>query len=451
MRAGSIRRRLLVWLVAVAAGIGALALADTRAEAIRTAQGVSDRILAGSALAIAERVTVDADDGGLDVDIPFSALEMLASPAQDQVFYRVDGPLGMITGYADLSPVAVAEGSGFADSRMRGVTLRVATLVRVLSTGEGPVRYSVTVAESTRAREALARSILARSAARIAALIAAAAAAAWIAATVALRPLDRLGQAIAARAPGDLSPVTTDVPAEVEGLVTSFNGFMARLEKAILALRTFSGNANHQIRTPLTVARTQIALAARGAGAAGALDKADAALVRAERVLAQLLLLARVEASGTRPDLVTVDLAAVAREVTREMIPEAVAAGCDLGFDGSETLSGLAEPVLLGEMLRNLIGNALTHTGPGTEVTVHAGPGPELRVVDDGPPLRPAQRAAVERALGGQSAPDPGRGALHGLGLHIVHDIAAVFGAGLQVTEGPAGRGLAVAIRFRPA
>ena len=70
-----------------------LALLDTWREAVKTANAVSDRVLAGSALAIAERVVV-AEDGTLEVDIPYVALEMLTSAAQDRVFYRVDGPPG---------------------------------------------------------------------------------------------------------------------------------------------------------------------------------------------------------------------------------------------------------------------------------------------------------------------------------------------------------------------
>lgn len=117
----SIRGRLLAWLFLSSAVIGGLALLDTRAEALRTSQAISDRILAGSALAIAERVTVSTD-GGLDVDIPYAALEMLASTAQDQVFYRVDSPAGILTGYEDLPrvPGAAPGTTVFADSSRAG-------------------------------------------------------------------------------------------------------------------------------------------------------------------------------------------------------------------------------------------------------------------------------------------------------------------------------------------
>ena len=112
----SLRRRLLLWLLLATAVLGVMAMLDTWREALRTAQSVSDRVLVGSALAIAERVTVD-QSGGLEVDIPYSSLEMLTSTAQDQVFYRVDGPVGsFLTGYSDLAvSSAPAGGVAFAD------------------------------------------------------------------------------------------------------------------------------------------------------------------------------------------------------------------------------------------------------------------------------------------------------------------------------------------------
>lgn len=335
-RPASLRRSILVWLVLATAAIGLLALLDTRTEALRTARDVSDRVLLGSAMAIAEGVNVDAE-GGLAVALPFSALDMLSSAAQDQVFYRVDGPHGVLTGYQDLdvTPLAPGQETGLADGRYRTMPIRTATILRELTTGDGTLPFTVTVAETTRARDALARSILTRSALRIAGLIAGAALVAWAAATYALRPLDRLSRAIAARAPHDLTAIETDTPAELRPVVDALNGFLLRLSHAMAALQNFASNANHQIRTPLTVARTQIAVAARPE-ARPALDKADAALIRIERVLEQLLLLARVEATGLRPALGPVDVAALARGVTADLLPQAVRRGQDLGYDGPD-------------------------------------------------------------------------------------------------------------------
>ena len=445
----SLRRSILVWLVLATAAIGALALLDTKVEALRTAREVSDRVLVGSAMAIAEGVDGDAE-GGLSISIPFSALDMLSSTAQDQVFYRVDGPGGTLTGYGDLplAPVPTGQEIGLADSTYKGSTLRTATILRDLTSGQGTVRFSVTVAETTLARDALAQSILTRSALRIAVLILGAALVAWTAATYALRPLDRLSRAIAARAPHDLTPVSGDAPAELRPVLDALNAFLARLSRAMAALQNFAGNANHQIRTPLTVARTQIALSAKATGAPRreALDKADAALVRIERVVEQLLLLARIEATGARPTLVPVDVAALAREITADLLPQALRLGKDLGFDGPESLLATTEPVLLGELLRNLVDNALQHCPEGTMVTVHLQhrDGLRLGVIDTGPSPGAAQLAVLRARLSPSGATDVVRTGTRGLGLHIVAEIARALGAQMTLDPGPDGRGLAI-------
>jgi two-component system sensor histidine kinase TctE len=444
-----LRRTILAWLVLATAAIGGLALLDTRVEARRTARDVSDRVLVGSAMAIAEGVSVDAE-GGLAVSIPFSALDMLSSTAQDQVFYRVDGPQGFITGYQELAPVSSSDGqeAALADSRFGGVPIRTATLSRELTTGEGTLPFRVTVAETTRAREALAWSILARSALRIAGLIAGAALVAWTVATYALRPVDRLSRTIAARAPHDLTPIPTDAPAELRPVVDALNGFLNRLSRAMAALQNFASNANHQIRTPLTVARTQVAVSGK-ASADPALEKADVALIRIERVLEQLLLLARVEASGTRLALERIDVAALARAVTADMMPQALRQGQDLGYDGPDSAFALAEEVLLGELLRNLVGNALSHCPTETVVTLHltylGADGVELSVTDAGPPLKDGAFAdLVARLQPGQAM----RSGTRGLGLHIVAEIAQALGAALRLERGPGGRGLSVRVKL---
>lgn len=446
----SLRRRLILWLTLATAALGIVALADTWREAVATAQGLSDRVLEGSALAIAERVTVD-EGGGLEADIPFAALEMLASAAEDQVFYRVDAPLGtFLTGYEALKKVPVGEeGIGFADGRFGAVPIRSATLVRRVSTGETSIAFSVTVAESTLARTELARTILIRSAVRILSLMLCTIALVWVAVTLAFRPLDRLGAAIAERTPDDLRPIREVVPLEAAPLAVAVNSFMGRLEDAVAALRHFTGNASHQLRTPLATLRTQLALARRAGGSEGAgaaLDKADQALVRAERVLAQLLALARVDAAATGLVLVPVDLAALARDLAAEALPRADAGGIDLGYEGPDKAEALAEPVLAAELLRNLLDNAIAYAGRGAVVTVRVTAGPTLEVEDNGPGLPPDRLAALQAgALPQRMQPQAGGS---GLGLAIVAEIAALFGADCHFAAGAGGRGLRVSCRF---
>ncbi|HEV2896918.1 MAG TPA: sensor histidine kinase [Pseudaminobacter sp.] len=453
----SLRRRLLAWLLVPLVAIGLIALLDTYREAVRTADAVSDRVLAGSALAIAERVVV-AEDGSLEVDIPYVALEMLTSAAQDRVFYRVDGPPGtFITGYESLPTVAGKrqENTTFEDATFRGDPIRVAALARSASTGVNSIPFVVTVAETTIARSQLANTILFRSAVRLAILILGAAVIVWFAVTASLGPLYRLRDAIAERNPGDLHPIEQPAPNEVKGLVDSVNSFMGRLNAAIGALRHFTGNASHQLRTPLTIIRTQLALAAR----AGSLEEAraaaksgDEAVAHAERVLAQLLLLAKIDetASERLKHLVPVDLTQLAQGCTADRILAARDAGIDLGFEGAEPAMIRGEPLLLAELVGNLIENAIAYAGSGAEATVRVmmDGAVVLEVEDSGPGIQPGQVEAVrQRFARGNSGIKPGAG----LGLPIVEEIAALFGATLELLTSRSGRGLRARISFPPA
>ncbi|MGO7905805.1 sensor histidine kinase [Rhizobium leguminosarum] len=451
----SLRRRLLFWLLVSTAVIGTLALADTYREAVQTSNIVSDRVLAGSALAIAERVVV-AEDGTLQVDIPYVALEMLTSAAQDRVFYRVDGPPGQfITGYQSLPVLKKTPGdaAAFADDSFRGEPIRIATLERSASTGIRSVPFVVTVAETTIARRQLAQAILVRSALRLAFMIAGAAVIVWISVTVALRPLYKLGDAIGERSPDDLHPIKQTVPSEVEPLVDTVNSFMVRLQSALDALRHFTGNASHQLRTPLAIIRTQLALSAR----AGSLDEAQAAALKgdqavahAERILAQLLLMAKIDAKEALTAS-AIDLAAIAQEITGEQIPTAAVAGIDLGFEGESPAMVRAEPLLIGEMLRNLAGNAIAYAGKGAEVTVRIIAASEtirLEVEDNGPGIPPEKLEAVRRRFSrGNESGAPGAG----LGLPIVEEIANLFNADLTLEPGAYGKGLKAAVTFAKA
>ncbi|MEZ2128363.1 MULTISPECIES: sensor histidine kinase N-terminal domain-containing protein [unclassified Sinorhizobium] len=451
----SLRRRLLFWLLVSTAVIGTLALADTWREAVQTSNIVSDRVLAGSALAIAERVVV-AEDGSLEVDIPYVALEMLTSAAQDRVFYRVDGPPGQfITGYQALPVLQVTRGdaASFADGSFRGEPIRIATLGRSASTGIRSVPFVVTVAETTIARRQLARAILFRSALRLSIMIAGAALIVWIAVTVALRPLYRLGDAIAERSPDDLHPIEQAVPSEVQPLVDTINGFMVRLQSALDALRNFTGNASHQLRTPLAIIRTQLALSTRAATLAEAQEsavKGDQAVAHAERILAQLLLMAKIDAATSREALTAsaIDLATIAQEITGEQIPAAAEAGIDLGFEAESAAPVRAEPLLIGELLRNLIGNAIAYAGKGAEVTVrivHAPDAIRLEVEDNGPGI-PEEKLQIVRGrfLRGNDSGAPGAG----LGLPIVEEIANLFNARLTLAPGSGGKGLKASVTF---
>jgi two-component system sensor histidine kinase TctE len=450
MRRGySLRRRLVAWLLVALLAVAGIAVADSWREASETATSVSDRVLAGSILAIAERVIV-TEDGALEVDVPYVALEMLTSAAQDRVFYRVDGPAGFITGYQTL-PIVAGAGSEivYADDVFRGDAIRVGSLQRAASSGVSAIPFTVSVAETTIARSQLAQSLLVRVTLRLVLLIAVAAVIVWFAVSLSLLPLYRLRTAIGQRSPDDLSPIRQDVPREVEGLVETVNSFMQRLGAALGALRHFTGNASHQLRTPMAIVRTQLALARRAetpAARAAALGVADDAIGHAERVLAQLLVLARIdEAASDRPAAAPLDLAALARERTAEYVPRANAAGIDLGYEGAETAMLAADPMLVGELLTNLLDNVLAYAGRGSEATVRVAvdAGVVLEVADSGAGVPAERLPQVLQRFGRERSDTSGAG----LGLAIVEEIAQLFGGSMAVASA-AGAGFRVTVRF---
>lgn len=447
-RSYSLRRRLVGWLLVALAAIAGLAVADSWREALQTAARVSDRVLAGSILAIAERVIV-TEDGTLEVDVPYVALEMLTSSAQDRVFYRVDGPDGFITGYQAL-PVVPGAGSEIAydDSAFRGEAIRVGSLQRAASSGVSAIPFTVTVAETTIARSQLAQSLLVQASVRLAILILAAAVIVWVAVSFSLGPLYRLRNAIGLRSQDDLSPIRQDVPREVEGLVETINSFMRRLDSALGALRHFTGNASHQLRTPMAIMRTQLALASRAGtpeGRAAAIASADEAVAHAERILAQLLLLARIdEAASDRLKFTPFDLAALAKATTAEHVPRANAAGIDLGYEGAESAIVRGDAMLLGELIGNLIENAVAYAGAGTEATVAVTAEKDtvtLSVADTGPGVPASKLPQVRQRFARERTDKPGAG----LGLAIVEEIAGLFGGTTAVTS-DAGKGFRVTI-----
>jgi two-component system sensor histidine kinase TctE len=452
----SLRRRLLAWLLLPLLAIGLVALFDAYRSARLTADEISDRVLAGSALAIAERVFVN-DDGQLEVDIPYVALDMLTSSSEDRVFYQIQGPQSQfITGYPRLAvPDTFARTErdlSYANARFRGDPIRIAVFAGAASSDSLSLAFRVVVAETTNARAKMARDILLRSALRQGILIIAAALIVWFAVTRALRPLYRLQEAVGRRSPEDLRPIRHTVPNEVSGLVNTINDLVKRFGSSLSALRNFTANASHQLRTPLTVMRTQMAIAHRATNSrdlATALAETDGAIGDAERVLSQLLILARID-STAQQDLSKhkCDIALASRQVCEDLISSSTAPDVDLGYEGPSSLTVPGDPVLFSEMLRNLVENAIRHGGSPIEITVRirkVGKQAVLEVEDNGPGIAPSQRQAVlERFQRGTEATSEGSG----LGLAITGEIVQLFGGTLELDTPKSGHGLLVAMTF---
>jgi len=158
--------------------------------------------------------------------------------------------------------------------------------------------------------------------------------------------------------------------------------------------------------------------------------------------------MAKIDAATRSASMQRVDLTALAQGATADNVPLAADAGIDLGFEGQGEIMVSAEPLLIGELMKNLIGNALLYAGHGAEVTVRVraeGEAAVLEVEDDGPGIPPEKRASVLRRFDrGDRSDKLGTG----LGLPIVEEIAHLHGAEMTLGDGRDGRGLKVEIRF---
>ncbi|MGA1860133.1 sensor histidine kinase [Azospirillum sp. 11R-A] len=466
----SLRRRLLTRLLvplgalAVGLGVGGSALIHG------FVQSTHDRLLAGSTLAIAERLAVGDDDGEVTVDLPAVAFGMLESQARDNIYYNVAHEGGVITGYLDLPLPDIqampANVTVFRDASYHGHPVRVAAQVRRLYGVPQPVL--VQVAETTAGRRALEVDLLLWLTLLEVALVGGSGMLVWGAVGRGLAPLKRLRRVIddrSARGGMALVPLPLAVvPAEVLPLVVAINGLLARLDQSIGTMRRFTADASHQLRTPLAVLRTHLALLRRygtdSAEGRAALDDVEGAVKRLERLLVQLLALARADEDSpvvpAAPEVT--DLMQVAMEVAAEQVPAALAQDVEVRFEGPEDGSALrvaGNAVLVGELLGNLLDNAIRYNRPGGTVTVRVAEepatGPVMEVEDDGPGIPEAERGRVfERFYRLDRPGEPPRTG-SGLGLAIVRALADRLGASVRLDAGAEGKGLKVTVTLRGA
>ncbi len=453
----SLTGRLVVSLVLPAIGL-AIILALGGAFTIQNiVEKVNDRVLNASARAIAD--TLALEDGEVTLDLPLSAFGMLENEARDNVYYSVWCGSELVTGYPDLPVIAPIEhGDGetqFAYSSYRDEPVRIAAITRRVPRVPEPV--IVQVAESLDGRSALRDRMITSLAIVELLFLALLTFLLPIAVRWGLVPLARVGREIDRKDTADFRPLDlTAVPLEMRGLVVAFNGLLDRLAAAVEGLRRFTADASHQMRTPLSILRTHVDVVRREgpASAAGksSLDDIDAATRRLQRLLTQLLALARAEGTREAPaamnGMVTADAVALLRTVAADYVPAALRDGIDVHFDTvAEKALVRTHPALLAELLGNLLDNAVRYNRPEGTVLITLAVGEEtvtIGIEDEGPGIPPDKREDVFRRFYRLGEDQERAGS--GLGLAIVRALAETIGAGVRLDERAGGAGLRVEV-----
>ncbi len=197
----------------------------------------------------------------------------------------------------------------------------------------------------------------------------------WWLANRALRPIAEISQAAQEIAAGDLArrinPSETE--SELGQLTTVLNSTFARLEAAFAQQQQFTSDAAHELRTPVSVILTQVQSTLNkersGADYRETLLACERAAVRMKRLIESLLELARFDAGQEQLKQLPFNLAATVREALALIQPLVAAKQLTLA---SELLpvSCTGDAGRIGQVIANLLTNAVNYNQPGGEVRV---------------------------------------------------------------------------------
>jgi two-component system, OmpR family, sensor histidine kinase TctE len=454
----SLKQRLLAWLLLPLVPLVVLHAWWSFGRAVQVANDAYDRSLYLAARTLAEEL--EWNNGRIRLDMLRGAGYLFENHTGSRLFYRVDNQQGqLLAGNAALPTVRKQQPSSvhffalveFDDAQYRNEPVRLVQLIHIASENQGdPSALRITVAETREARNQLAAQVLRETLLGQGVLLLGTVLLVLYGVQRGIRPLETYRRQLANRADDDFSPIQVpDAPGELRPLIETLNGYLKRLGHLIDIRKRFIDNAAHQLRTPLTVLKTQLSLAERAQHEAERKALVSAAGQTTNNAVAlteQLMALTRAEHAREMQPPIAVDLVALARQVTEEWLQAAHERGDDLGFEAlvdHHEVQG--RPTLLHEVVANLIDNALSHSEPGVRVTVRVGLA-WLEVEDNGPGVPPASQAHVferfYRVPGSQAQGS-------GLGLAIVREIALQHGARTQLTSPVAdGRGTCIRLAW---
>jgi len=427
------------------------------------AQGIAnkpyDRELGEMARTLGLQVSVEASkpsNNKARYALSSEAAALLRADETDTVYYQVLGTQGeFLSGDRALPPPGEDEPVAawelrYRDEELLNDSVRVAYLWVWPEGQAGGKMMLVQVAETLGKRSRLTNEIIKGVILPQFVILPLAVLLVWLALARGIAPLNELQRRIRSRDSSDLSPIDERrIPDEVAPLVRAINDLLGRLDQSISGQKHFLADAAHQLKTPLAGLRMQAELAQReidlGRSSPSdlklSLQQISLSSQRAAHTVNQLLAMARAEDSEHSARRIEVNLVELAMETVRDFVPRAMDKRIDLGYEGPEvstsSLRVLGHPVLIRELIRNLVDNALLYTPTNGTVTVRIMEDPfgqvtVLQVEDSGPGIAPTEREQVfqpfYRSLGTNVDGS-------GLGLAIVREIAQSHEAELSVDD----------------
>lgn len=267
----------------------------------------------------------------------------------------------------------------------------------------------------------------------------------WLCAR-ALAPVTRMAQSARSITAADLSRRLPDVRTgdELEDFGRAFNDLLSRIQDSFERQQRFTGEASHQLRTPLTAMLGQLDVALRRERAPEdyrrALGSVRKQVVQLQQIVEMLLFLARADAEARLPALERLDLGAwlmghleswQGHARRADIRPEVIADG---------PLWVKAHPSLLGQAVDNLLDNACKYSAPGSPIFLRVGRDGEevsLAVEDEGHGIAAEELPHVfDLFFRSADARRRGIGGV-GLGLAVTRRVIAAFGGRIEVSSQP--------------
>lgn len=271
---------------------------------------------------------------------------------------------------------------------------------------------------------------------------------AYFASGRALRPLRAFAAQIEHVQPGNLadSKISEDVLPEFKRFSESFNGMIHRLDAGFAAQRQFSGNAAHELRTPLALMQAQVELFAVEHPDAPAATSDLLKLLReqTERMSSMTSTLLEMSELRAIPCNDEIELAPLIEEVLADLAPLADQKGIALACRGNSLVNG-SDPLIY-RMMFNLVENAIRYSRPASKVDVtvdEEGDRVLIRTKDEGFGIPKQHRDTVFQPF---FRVDKSRSREYGgvgLGLSLVWEIAALHGGEIEV-ENSSGHGTTI-------
>jgi len=434
----SIRARLLVSVIGAFIVFVVLVTVISYRETAHEVEEVFDAELAQTARMISQLVLANLDSRGVEIEVEKSAGD-LGHKYEKHISYQVWLGNALMLRSISAPVVPLARAPGYSDILLEGKRWRVFALY------PKGTSYGIFTAEDYKAREELLLEIVVGSLGLFFWSIPVLTILVYLLISHGLSSLVRLSRDVSLRDVNSLRPLDKrKVPDEVLPIVTALNSLLGRLDAAILRERRFTSDASHELRTPLSGIRLHAQMAMMASTQADrehSLKQIIKAVDRSTHLVEQLLTLYRLQPGGEPIRRTEIDVVKLCRDVVSELEPMARKSGALLSLKAeSDEMVMYSNREMLHAIIRNLVDNAMRHTGDAENVELvisHGNGETSIRVSDDGPGIPEELLHQVTQRfyrISGQEVDGCG------LGLAIVSEAANAIGCRFELGNRADGR-----------